>query len=94
MGEQMVWDLDRPTPNVALERIRLALLSTDDIYLVLDALLGLLDDATAERQELRDELDAATADRQQLRDDLAALAGRVAALEPPPVPADPPEPLP
>lgn len=97
MADELIFDLDRPTPNVALERLRQAVLATDDAYLLIDMLLGLIDAAAAERAELRDLLDAARIriDALNIRADtaidgvdalqqqVAALTDRVAALEPP-----------
>lgn len=81
---RLIWDLDRPTPNIALERIRQELLAGEDAYLLIDMLLGLLDTAAIERDELRSLLGA-------LQGQVAALDGRLAALEPPTVPDLPEE---
>jgi hypothetical protein len=42
-----IFDLDAPTPNVSLERLRLAVLSTDDLYTLTDVLFGLASNALA-----------------------------------------------
>lgn len=51
MGDS-IFDLDEPTPNVSLERLRLAVLSTDDLYMLTDVLFELASGALAAVDDL------------------------------------------
>lgn len=90
MADQLVFDLDRPTPNVALERLRQAVLGTDDAYLLIDMLLSLVEQLRADvdivqaaAAETVAALALAATERDELRAALDALAERFPTVDQP-----------